>query len=221
MPKPARASFMRPAKTASAASQPAQTLHAQTRAHILGWSHRLYQEPGRAFESQHVSGPFACARLSWVDLEGVKRTTIDHSAEERFVSLRKALGVTSFGINQIILQPGQRLRIHRHGQQEEVYLVVRGSLGVIIEGEEELELGEGELARVPASIRRQLVNRFPGPCTIVAIGASGDHQSRDAEAFVDWSDSEGRPPQDVPLPVDLPGPSWSRHTSTSPRHHGW
>ena len=71
----------------------------------------------------------------------------------------------------------------------------------------ELELGEGELARVPASIRRQLVNRFPGPCTIVAIGASGEHQSRDAEAFVDWNDSEGRPPQDVPLPADIPGPS--------------
>jgi hypothetical protein len=26
----------------------------------------------------------------------------------------------------------------------------------------------------------------------------------DGEAFADWSDTEGRPPQEVPLPADLP-----------------
>ena len=142
--------------------------------------------------------------LSSVGPESVTRTAIDYVADERFSSLRKTLGVTGFGINQITLQPRQRLRIHRHANQEEVYFVVRGKLALIIEGEEELDLAEGDLVRVPASIRRQLVNKFPGPCTIVAIGASGEHQSRDAEAFVDWNDSEGRPPQEVPLPTDLP-----------------
>lgn len=139
--------------------------------------------------------------------DGVTRTAIDYDAQDRFVSLRRSLGVTSFGINQITLQPGQRLRIHRHTTQEEVYFVVRGSLALIVEGTEELELGAGELARVPASVRRQLVNRFDDPCTIVAIGASGSHEGRDAEAFTDWSQSDGRPPQEVPLPADLPVPS--------------
>jgi len=138
--------------------------------------------------------------------DGVTRTALDYETQERFVSLRRTLDVTSFGINQITLQPGQRLRIHRHALQEEVYFVVRGKLAVIVEGGQELELGEGELARVPPSVRRQLVNRFAAPCTIVAIGASGSHEGRDAEAFTDWNESEGRPPQEVPLPTDLPPP---------------
>ena len=134
---------------------------------------------------------------------GVTRTALDYETQERFVSLRRPLGVSSFGINQITLQPGQRLRIHRHALQEEVYFVARGKLAVMIEGGQKLELAEGELARVPASVRRQLVNRFADPCTVVAIGASGSHEGRDAEAFTDWDASEGRPPQEVPLPPDL------------------
>jgi uncharacterized cupin superfamily protein len=50
-------------------------------------------------------------------------TAVDWEPGERFVSLRRALGVTSFGLNQIMLEPGQRGRIHRHREQEEVYLV--------------------------------------------------------------------------------------------------
>jgi len=138
--------------------------------------------------------------------EGVTRTALDYQTEERFVSLRRPLDVTSFGINQITLQPGQRLRIHRHASQEEVYFVVRGRLALIFDGEQELELAEGDLGRVPASVRRQLVNRFAAPCTIVAIGAHGTHEGRDGEAFTAWDETEGRPPQEVPLPNDLPMP---------------
>jgi mannose-6-phosphate isomerase-like protein (cupin superfamily) len=138
-----------------------------------------------------------------MDSERIGRTAIDHDAGERFVSLRTALGVESFGLNQLILQPRQRGRIHRHAAQEEVYLVLRGTLTLVVEGEE-LELGEGELARVPAAVRRQLVNRHDTPCTLVAIGASGEHAGRDGEAFADWTEAAGRPPQEVPLPEDLP-----------------
>ena len=73
-----------------------------------------------------------------------------------------------------------------HGTQEEVYFVVRGKLALSVEGTDELELAEGDLARVPATVRRQLVNRSGDPCTIVAIGAAGSHESRDAEAFTDF-----------------------------------
>jgi mannose-6-phosphate isomerase-like protein (cupin superfamily) len=134
----------------------------------------------------------------------VQTTAIDYSSPERFVSLRRALGVSAFGLNQITLQPGQRGRIHRHTQQEEVYLVLRGRLMILIEQEDELELGEGMLARVPAQVRRQLVNPFSAPCTLVAVGAAGEHAGRDGEAFTGWSETEGRPPREVPLPEDLP-----------------
>lgn len=65
-------------------------------------------------------------------------------------------------------------------------------------------LGPGELARVPASVRRQLVNRDAEPCVLVAIGAAGEHVGRDGEAFERWDERVGRPPQEVPLPDDLP-----------------
>ena len=131
-------------------------------------------------------------------------TGIDWESGERFLSLRRALGVTSFGLNQITLQPGQRGRIHRHREQEEVYFVVRGTLTVVCENEEH-RLSEGQLLRVAPDVRRQLVNGGERrPCVVVAIGGAGEHVGRDAEAFPDWSASEGRPPQDVPLPDDLP-----------------
>jgi mannose-6-phosphate isomerase-like protein (cupin superfamily) len=134
---------------------------------------------------------------------GVARTRIEPATQERFVSLRRALGVESFGFNQLTLQPRQRGRIHRHREQEEVYFVLHGTLTLVIEGEE-LELAEGELARVPKDVRRQLVNRGTAPCVLVAIGAAGEHVGRDGIAFNDWDEQEGRPPQEVPLPDDVP-----------------
>jgi mannose-6-phosphate isomerase-like protein (cupin superfamily) len=133
----------------------------------------------------------------------VNVTAVEWETGERFVSLRRPLGVTSFGLNQITLQPGQRGRIHRHREQEEVYLVFRGSLTVAFE-DEELELAEGQAIRVGPTARRQLLNRGDTPCVVVAIGGAGEHAGRDGEAFAAWSDTEGRPPQDVPLPDDLP-----------------
>ena len=77
---------------------------------------------------------------------GVSFAALDPDTEERFLSLRRALGVSSFGINQIVLRPGQRGRIHVHASQEEVYLVLAGTLTLWIEGAPK-ELGRGELAR--------------------------------------------------------------------------
>jgi hypothetical protein len=53
-------------------------------------------------------------------------------------------------------------------------------------------------------MRRQLMNRGDRACVVVAIGGAGAHAGRDGEAFADWSEHEGRPPQEVPLPADLP-----------------
>jgi len=135
--------------------------------------------------------------------QGTSRAKLDPDAGERFLSLRRTLGVTSFGINQMLLQPGQRMRIHRHRDQEEVYLVLTGTLTVAIEGDE-TSLGEGELMRVAPEVRRQLINYGPGPVLLVALGGATEHHGRDAEAFAAWNDQTGADPRDVPLPDDLP-----------------
>src|SRR5690348_16115053 len=99
--------------------------------------------------------------------EGISRTRLDPDSEELFVPLRRQLGVTTLGLNQIVLSPGQRGRIHRHERQEEVYVVLEGELALIVEGEEST-VGQGELVRVAPSLRRQLLNRGPDRLVLLA-----------------------------------------------------
>ncbi len=135
--------------------------------------------------------------------KGTSRARIEPTAEDRFVLLRPAVGVTSFGINEIVLEPGQRGRIHLHHEQEEVFLVLEGVLTIGVDGVEET-LEKSELIRVGPGVRRQLVNRGPERLILLALGGAGEHQSRDAEAFESWDQAEGASPRDVPLPEDLP-----------------
>jgi quercetin dioxygenase-like cupin family protein len=134
---------------------------------------------------------------------GIARSRLDLSAGERFVPLRRQLGVTSFGMNQLVLEPRQRGRIHRHMHQEEVYLVLEGTLTLLVEGEEHV-LSRGELVRIAPDLRRQVVNRGPDRVVLLALGGAGGHVGRDGEAFASWEDERGVPPQELPLPEDLP-----------------
>jgi uncharacterized cupin superfamily protein len=137
--------------------------------------------------------------------EGVAVATLGGEPTDRFVRLRAPLGITSFGLNKIVMAPGERNRIHRHAHQEEVYLVLSGELNLGLEGVEH-RFGVGELVRVAPGVRRQLVNRGPGVLELLIIGSTADreHQPRDAEPFADWSDPEPGTLHDIPLPADLP-----------------
>jgi mannose-6-phosphate isomerase-like protein (cupin superfamily) len=130
--------------------------------------------------------------------------TLDPDSGERFQRLRAELGVTGFGMNLITLQPRQRGRIHAHGQQEEVYLVLEGELTLGVEGTERT-IARGEVVRVGPAVRRQLVNRGPERLVLLALGGSGEHAGRDGRAWTSWDDhGEGAAPQETPLPDDLP-----------------
>ena len=134
--------------------------------------------------------------------DGVSTTAIDADGEERFQALRRELGVSAFGLNLIRLRPGQRGRIHRHERQEEVYLVLEGTLTLETDDGEQ-ELTRGRLARVAPAVRRQLSNRGPDTVLIVAIGGGLEHVGRDGRRLHRLGRDEGRPPQEVPLPPDL------------------
>ena len=135
--------------------------------------------------------------------QGTATTRLEDDPDDRFVRLRAALGVSSFGLNQIVLRPGQRGRIHRHEHQEEVYLVLDGTLTLLVEGDE-TTLERGELVRVGPELRRQLVNRGPDTLSLLAIGGAGEHEGRDGLAYPDWDATEAVSPRDMPLPDDLP-----------------
>jgi len=134
--------------------------------------------------------------------EGVSTTRLDPDGEERFQLLRRELGVSAFGLNYLRLRPRQRGRIHAHERQEEVYVVLEGTLTLVIEGEERT-LARGEVARVAPAVRRQLANRGDETLLVLTIGGDGAHEGRDGVAFTAWKDREARPIPEVPLPPDL------------------
>ena len=130
---------------------------------------------------------------------------LDPDNGERFQLLRRQLGVRSFGINLIVLQPRERGRIHRHLEQEEVYVVLEGELTLALGAGDERVLGTGAVVRVGPAVRRQLVNAGSSPLLLLALGGAGEHEGRDGRAWESWDEpGEGRPPQEVPLPEDLP-----------------
>jgi uncharacterized cupin superfamily protein len=136
---------------------------------------------------------------------GVSFTSLDPDGDDRFQRMRQELGVSTFGLNLLRLRPGQRGRIHAHERQEEVYLVLEGTLTLLIDGDEPRELRRGDLARVAPDVRRQLVNRHPELLLILAAGGGEPHVGRDGRAWTSWDEGgEGRPPQEVDLPDDVP-----------------
>ena len=154
---------------------------------------RAHDEAARADDPGHDAADLE---------EGVSFGALDLDGDERFQPLRRELGVSAFGLNLIRLQPRQRGRIHRHERQEEVYLVLEGTLTLEIEGEPH-ELGRGAIARVAPGVRRRLVNAGADRLALLAIGGAKTHAGRDAEAFTAWEEETGAPPQQVPLPPDL------------------
>ena len=129
---------------------------------------------------------------------------IARDGAERFQLLRRDLGVSSFGINLIVLEARQRGRVHAHERQEEVYLVLEGELTLLVDGGEHA-IGPDQLVRVGPAARRQLVNRGPARVVLLALGGAGEHAGRDGLAWESWDDEDPpRSPREVPLPGDLP-----------------
>jgi len=133
---------------------------------------------------------------------GVSYTKLDPDGEDRFQRLRAELGVSTLGLNLMRLRPGQSGRIHRHLRQEEVYLVLEGTLTLEAEGDAR-ELRRGDLARVAPEVRRKLANRHTASVLVLALGGANEHEGRDGRAYESWDEEgEGRSPADVALPPD-------------------
>ena len=134
----------------------------------------------------------------------VSFATLDYEQDERFQTLRRELGVSSFGINLLLLEPRERLRIHSHERQEEVYVVLSGELTLVVERVEHV-LAPRQAARVPRGVRRQLVNAGTERLVLLALGGDGEHVGRDGHVWESWDEGgAGRSPQEIPLPENLP-----------------
>ena len=88
--------------------------------------------------------------------------------------VRKALGVTAFGVNYGDLAPGQEGFEHdetRSGH-EEVYVYVKGSGRLRVDGDE-IDVRAGQAVRLDPEVRRQPVAGDKG-LSWVAVGAPRD-----------------------------------------------
>jgi mannose-6-phosphate isomerase-like protein (cupin superfamily) len=96
---------------------------------------------------------------------------------------RTALDGETLGLSLFTLEPGFRMPFgHKHEDQEEVYVIIRGSARVKVE-DEVVELGPLDAIRFDSDTMRA-VEAGPAGLEYLAFGA-GDDPS-DAEMVPDW-----------------------------------
>ena len=103
-----------------------------------------------------------------------------------FRKIRRALGVTAFGVNATVYDPHYEGFFHYHDTQDELYFVHRGRVEVEVEGEKRV-LGEGGLFHVEATTPRKVSNPFDEEAVLLAIGGKDGYVERDGH-MVDEAD---------------------------------
>ena len=117
-----------------------------------------------------------------VEGDGYSVANVDALAEgPGFRKVRRALGVTAFGVNAIELPPGFETGRHYHDEQEELYFVHRGRIQIRLNDDSEHVLGPGGLARVAAATIRQIKNVGDEPAVYLVTGGKDGYVGRDGQ----------------------------------------
>jgi mannose-6-phosphate isomerase-like protein (cupin superfamily) len=125
---------------------------------------------------------------------GYKHTTIDDLGDETFRKVRRVLGITAFGANVVVLQPGVVGRAHYHEEQDELYFVHKGR-AVFDLPDERVELGPGGMIHVESKTPRRVRNPGPDELVMLVVGAKEGYVGRDGapaspKAFLRDTDSD-------------------------------
>jgi quercetin dioxygenase-like cupin family protein len=96
-----------------------------------------------------------------------------------FRKVRRALGVSAFGVNAIELPEGIETGRHFHDEQEELYFVHRGRVEFEFGDGSTHVLGEGGFARVDPQTVRKIKNVGEGPALYVIAGGKDGYVGRD------------------------------------------
>jgi uncharacterized cupin superfamily protein len=113
-------------------------------------------------------------------VSGYSLTTLEELGDDYgFRKVRRALGVTAFGVNALVLPPGFSGFHHWHDNQDELYFVHRGRARVEI-GDEVHELGEGGLLHVESTTRRTVANASDSEdLVLLVVGGKDGYVERD------------------------------------------
>jgi mannose-6-phosphate isomerase-like protein (cupin superfamily) len=109
-----------------------------------------------------------------------------------FRKVRRALGVTAFGVNAVVMPPGYDGFLHYHDTQDELYLVHRGRARVEVDGEVR-ELGPGGLLHVEATTPRKVSNASgEEDLVLLVVGGKDGYVERDGHLVDPERDLERR-----------------------------
>ena len=104
-----------------------------------------------------------------------------------FRKVRRALGVTAFGVNVVVFPPGFLGFNHFHDTQDELYFVHSGSARVEVDGEERV-LGPGGLCHVESTTPRRVSNASETEdLVLLVVGGKSGYVERDGH-MVDEAD---------------------------------
>jgi mannose-6-phosphate isomerase-like protein (cupin superfamily) len=115
-----------------------------------------------------------------VEGDGYAAANIDAIGEgPGFRKIRRAIGVTAFGINAIIMPPGYETGVHYHDEQEETYFVHRGRVEFEFGDGSKVALGPGGVVRVDAATHRKIRNIGDEDAVYVCAGGKDGYVGRD------------------------------------------
>jgi uncharacterized cupin superfamily protein len=115
-----------------------------------------------------------------VEGDGFAVANVDALADgPGFRKIRRALGVTAFGVNAIEIPPGYETGRHYHDEQEELYFVHRGTIEMTFGDEATHVLGPGGVARVDAATVRKVKNVGEGSAVYLVAGGKDGYVGRD------------------------------------------
>jgi quercetin dioxygenase-like cupin family protein len=101
-----------------------------------------------------------------------------------FRKIRKALGVTAFGVNALVFPPGYEGPNHFHDHQDELYFVHRGVATFTVDGDVR-EVFEGGLVHVESTTPRMIANNGDADLVLLIVGGSGGYVDRDGHLVSD------------------------------------
>jgi mannose-6-phosphate isomerase-like protein (cupin superfamily) len=118
-------------------------------------------------------------------------TSIDELGEGfGFRKVRRALGITAFGVNAVVYPPHYDGFNHFHDRQDELYFVHSGTARVEVDGDVR-ELGAGGMVHVESTTPRRISNPGDEPLVMLVVGGKDGYVERDGH-MVDPADIERR-----------------------------
>jgi mannose-6-phosphate isomerase-like protein (cupin superfamily) len=113
---------------------------------------------------------------------GYKISSLDELGDgPGFRKVRRALGVTAFGVNGVVYPPSYEGFLHYHDTQDELYFVHSGKARVEV-GDEVRELGPGSLVHVESTTPRKFANASDTEeLVMLVIGGKDGYVERDGQ----------------------------------------